>query len=134
MASRIDSALQFQQTALNLRAARQELLASNIANADTPNYKARDIDFASALRGALSGTTGSLPLSTTSAQHLGGVTGDSVMGAPLRYRTVLQPSADGNTVDMDVERAQFADNALRYEASVRFVSQKIKGVLTALQG
>lgn len=134
MTSRIDSALQFQQTALNLRAARQELLASNIANADTPNYKARDIDFASALQGALSGTTGSLPLNTTSAQHLGGATGDSVMGAPLRYRTVLQPSADGNTVDMDVERAQFADNALRYEASVRFVSEKIKGVLTALQG
>lgn len=134
MTSRIDGALQFQQTALNLRAARQELLASNIANADTPNYKARDLDFASALQGALSGTPGSLPLNTTAPQHLSGATGDSVMGAPLRYRTVLQPSADGNTVDMDVERAQFADNALRYEASVRFISEKIKGVLTALQG
>jgi flagellar basal-body rod protein FlgB len=56
------------------------------------------------------------------------------MGAPVMYRTVLQPSADGNTVDMDVERAQFADNALRYEASLSFVSDKVKSVLTALQG
>ncbi len=134
MTSRIDNALQFQQTALNLRAARQELLASNIANADTPNYKARDIDFASALQGAVSGTPGSLPLNTTSPKHLGGATGESVLGAPVQYRTVLQPSADGNTVDMDVERAQFADNALRYEASLRFVSEKVKDVLTALQG
>jgi flagellar basal-body rod protein FlgB len=134
MTSRIDSSLQFQQTALNLRAARQELLASNIANADTPNYKARDIDFASALQGAVAGSSGNLPLNTTSPRHLSGATGESVMGAPVMYRKVLQPSADGNTVDMDVERAQFADNALRYEASVRFVSERVKDVLTALQG
>lgn len=140
MTSKIDDALQFHQTALKLRGARQELLASNIANADTPNYKAKDIDFASALQGALSGSSGQLgspgqlPLAATSPRHLGGATGESVMGAPVMYRNALQPSADGNTVDMDVERAQFADNALRYEASVRFVSEKIKGVLTALQG
>jgi flagellar basal-body rod protein FlgB len=135
MTSKIDNALQFQQAALNLRAARQELLASNIANADTPNYKARDIDFASALQGALSGTPAQLPLATSSPRHLGGgATGENVMGAPVMYRNVLQPSADGNTVDMDVERAQFADNALRYEASVRFVSEQVKNVLTALQG
>jgi flagellar basal-body rod protein FlgB len=134
MPSNIDSTLQFQQTALNLRAARQELLASNIANADTPNYKARDIDFASALQGALSGNTAKLPLTTTAPNHSGGATGTAVMGAPVMYRNVLQPSADGNTVDMDVERAQFADNALRYEASTNFVSGQIKDVLTALQG
>ena len=134
MTGKIDDALQFQQTALKLRAARQELLASNIANADTPNYKAKDIDFASALQGALSGNTAQLPLAATSLRHLNGATGESVMGAPVMYRNALQPSADGNTVDMDVERAQFADNALRYEVSVRFVSEKIKGVLTALQG
>lgn len=134
MTSRINEALQFHQSALNLRAARQELLASNIANADTPNYKARDIDFASALQGALSGNTAKLSLAATSIKHLGGATGESVMGAPVMYRNVLQPSADGNTVDMDIERAQFADNALRYEASVNFVSGKIKDVLTALQG
>jgi len=132
MSSRIDSALQFNQTALSLRSARQELIASNIANADTPNYKAKDIDFASALQGAMSGNKANLPLTTTSTSHLGGTTGQSVMGAPVMYRNVLQPSADGNTVDMDVERAQFADNALRYEASVAFVSGKIKDVLAAL--
>ena len=134
MTSRINDALQFNQTALSLRAARQELLASNVANADTPNYKAKDIDFASALRGALADSTAKLPLVATSTAHLGGATGESVMGEPIKYRAVLQPSADGNTVDMDVERAQFADNALRYEASVRFVSDQIKEVLTALQG
>lgn len=135
MTSKIDDALQFQQTALKLRAARQELLASNIANADTPNYKAKDIDFASALQGALEGSPAQLPMTATSPRHLGGhPSGESVMGAPVMYRTVLQPSADGNTVDMDVERAQFADNALRYEASVRFVSEQVKNVLAALQG
>ena len=132
MTSRIDSTFQFNQTALSLRSARQELLASNIANADTPNYKAKDIDFASALQGAMSGNKANLPLTTTSASHFGAATGESVMGSPVMYRNVLQPSADGNTVDMDVERAQFADNALRYEASVTFVSGKVKDVLAAL--
>lgn len=135
MSSRIDDMFRLHQTALNLRAARQELLASNIANADTPNYKARDIDFASALKGAMTGSGDKLAVATTSAGHLSGdASGQSVMGAPVLYRTPVQPSADGNTVDMDVERAQFADNALRYEASVRFVSDEAKDVLAALQG
>jgi len=134
MSSRIDEMFKFHQTALNLRATRQELLASNIANADTPNYKAKDIDFASALQGALTGSGDKLAVATTSSAHLSGAAGGSVLGAPVMYRTPLQPSADGNTVDMDVERAQFADNALRYEASVRFVSDEAKDVLAALQG
>ena len=134
MSSRIDNMFQFNQAALNLRAARQELIAANIANADTPNYKARDIDFASALQGAMAGSEAKLPMMTTANNHLGGASGDTVMGAPVLYRSVLQPSADGNTVDMDVERAQFADNALRYEASVKFVSDQAKDVLAALQG
>jgi flagellar basal-body rod protein FlgB len=134
MSGRIDNMFQFNQAALNLRATRQELIAANIANADTPNYKARDIDFASALRGAMSGTGESLPITTTSPAHFGELSGESVMGAPVLYRKVIQPSADGNTVDMDVERAQFADNALRYEASVKFVSDQAKDVLAALQG
>ncbi len=134
MSGRIDSVFQFNQAALNLRAARQELIAANIANADTPNYKARDIDFASALQGAMSGSGASLPLATTSSGHLGESTGESVLGSPVLYRSVIQPSADGNTVDMDIERAQFADNALRYEASVKFVSDQVKDVLAALQG
>ena len=134
MTSSIDAMFRFQQAALNLRAARQELVASNIANADTPNYKAKDIDFASALQGALSGSGQKLPVVATSPQHLAGATGESVMGAPVQYRKPLQPSADGNTVDMDVERAQFADNALRYEASLTFVTNDVKNVLAALQG
>jgi flagellar basal-body rod protein FlgB len=134
MSSRIDNMFQFNQAALNLRAARQELIAANIANADTPNYKAKDIDFASALQGAISGNGAKLPVTTTSTAHLSGGNGESIMGAPVLYRSVIQPSADGNTVDMDVERAQFADNALRYEASVKFVSDQAKDVLAALQG
>ncbi|MDO8811342.1 MAG: flagellar basal body rod protein FlgB [Gallionella sp.] len=134
MINKLDDALRFQQTALSLRAARQELLASNIANADTPNYKARDINFASALQNALAGTATELPTVKTSPMHLEGNSGASILGAPVMYRRPVQPSADGNTVDMDVERAQFADNALRYEASVRFVSEQMKAMLTAIQG
>ena len=134
MVNKLDDALRFHQTALNLRAARQELLASNIANADTPNYKARDIDFASALQNALAGTSPKLPVVQTSPMHFGGNTGDSILGSPVMYRRPVQPSADGNTVDMDVERAQFADNALRYEASVKFASDELKDMLAVIQG
>lgn len=134
MTGKIDNMLQFHQVALGLRATRQELLASNIANADTPNYKAKDIDFASALQGALAGSAANLPLTRTSPLHLGSPSGETALGAPVMYRIPNQPSADGNTVDMDIERTQFADNALRYEAGVRFVSDEIKNVLIALQG
>ena len=134
MSGKIDDALRFNQTALNLRAARQELLASNIANADTPNFKAKDIDFASALKGALTGNSPKLAMAASAAAHLSGDAGKSVMGAQVQYRHAVQPSADGNTVDMDVERAQFADNALRYEASVKFVSDDIKKLLSVIQG
>ena len=134
MISPIDQALQFQQTALQLREARQELIASNIANADTPNYQARDIDFASALQGALGNQPGSLQMAGTAPQHLGGSAGASVLGAPVQYRAVIQPSADGNTVNMDAERAQFAENTIRYEASLKFIGQQVKDILTSLQG
>lgn len=134
MISRLDEAMRFHQTALSLRSARQELLASNIANADTPNYKARDIDFASALKNALGGSVAQLPVAKTSAQHLEGNAGGAILGAPVMYRRPVQPSADGNTVDMDTERAQFAENALRYEASVKFVSDEFKDVMSAMQG
>ena len=90
MTSRIDSTFQFNQTALSLRSARQELLASNIANADTPNYKAKDIDFASALQGAMSGNKPILPLTTTSNSHFGAATGENVMGSPVMYRNAVR--------------------------------------------
>lgn len=134
MINKLDEMLRFHQTALSLRSARQELLASNIANADTPDYKARDVDFASALQNAMSGTATKLPVVTSSPMHLDGNTGSTLLGSPVMYRRPVQPSADGNTVDMDVERAQFADNALRYEASVKFVSDELKDMLAAIQG
>jgi flagellar basal-body rod protein FlgB len=133
MSGKIDEMMQFQQTALRLLEARQQLLASNVANADTPNYKARDIDFASALKQAVTDQGGKLPPTTTAPNHLGAASGQTVMGAPVQYRVPLQPSADGNTVNMDVERAQFADNAMRYQASLKFISDDIKGVLEALK-
>jgi flagellar basal-body rod protein FlgB len=134
MLNKLDEMVRFHQTALSLRGARQELLASNIANADTPNFKARDIDFASALQNALAGSSPKLAVTKSSAMHLEGQAGGSILGSPVLYRSPIQPSADGNTVDMDVERAQFTDNALRYEASVKFVSDDLKGLLSAIQG
>ncbi len=121
MIGKLDDYLRFNEAALNLRAQRQEVIASNIANADTPNYKARDIDFASALTEVL-GRAGS---ATGLAAH---------PGAGLLYRTPAQGAVDGNTVDMDVERNQFADNALRYEASITLMNAQIKHMLAALQG
>jgi flagellar basal-body rod protein FlgB len=134
MINKLDEALRFHQSALSLRGARQELLASNIANADTPGYKARDFNFSSALQNAVAGTAVKLPMTTSSSMHLEGNAGSTVMGTPVQYRRPDQPSADGNTVNMDVERAQFADNALRYEASVKFTSDELKDMLAALQG
>jgi flagellar basal-body rod protein FlgB len=137
MMGKLDEALRFQETALSLRAQRQQLLASNIANADTPNYKARDMDFNSALQNAVTrGTPAAAPqLAKTTAAHLNGSNPDATAnGIPLLYRTPAQGSADGNTVDMDAERNQFTDNALRYEASLTLISAQIKNMLNALQG
>ena len=132
MASKIDNALSFQTRALGLRAYRQEVLASNIANADTPNFKARDFDFTSALKEAVAGrSNGALNLATTNARHLPG-TADAAP-ARLLYRTTVQPSVDGNTVDMDVERGQFSENAMQYEASLTFITSQIKLLQAAVQ-
>ena len=135
MANSIDAALNFHAKALNVRASRQELLASNIANADTPGYKARDLDFGKTLSAALAGggSTGDVNLVRTSAGHLPGAAQKSGPGAAL-YRTAVQPSIDGNTVDMDVERAQFADNAIHYEANLQFLNSQLKSLLAAIQG
>ena len=138
MIGKLDDYMRFNETALSLRSQRQELLASNIANADTPNYKARDIDFASALQGAMAGSTPPAGvLKATSAAHIGGA-GQSrdflPNGTPVQYRIPAQGSVDGNTVDMDVERNQFADNALRYEAGITMLNMQIRGLMTAIQG
>jgi len=132
MSNQIDTDMQFHQQALNLRAYRQEVLASNIANADTPNYKARDIDFKAALQGAAS-SSGPLQLARTASGHLGGGTSTNPTGAPLQYRTETQSSVDGNTVNIDTERAAFAENAVQYEASLAFVTQFMRHIQSALQ-
>lgn len=136
MVDRIDSAFRFYQQAVSLRSQRQEVLSANIANADTPGYKARDFDFSSALRDAVgSRSVTRLPdtaLALTSAGHIP-ATAKSTAGAALLYRVPLQPSLDGNTVDMDAERVAFADNTLRYQGSITILSQRIKGMMSALQ-
>ena len=131
--SKFDEAIAFQSKALGLRAYRQQVLAENIANADTPNYKARDFSFKSALDSAMAGrATGGLAMERTAPGHLSGPTGRAL--ADLKFRQPMQSSADGNTVEMDVERAEFAENALRYEASLTFINSRIKGLMTAIQG
>ena len=122
----------FMQDALNLRAYRQQILASNIANADTPNYKARDIDFAKELQRAQGVQAGRLGMAATSANHL--QASGSMLNAQALYRTPVQPSIDGNTVDMDVERAQFADNAIHYQFVLDRISSKMKTMLAAIRG
>ena len=131
MSSKLDAAIAFERQALNLRAYRQQVLGANIANADTPNYKARDFDFKSALDSAMAGKTdASLPLATTAKNHLPGM----LQGGPtaLKYRTETQSSVDGNTVDMDVERSQIADNAIQYQILTQLISDKFKLVKTAM--
>ena len=132
MLNKIDQAFAFQEKALGLRAQRQQVLAANIANADTPNYKARDFDFASALKSAVAGrSSGDLTLARTASMHLAGA-GDGTP-ARLMYRTPSQGSVDGNTVDMDIERGQFAENAVQYEAGLTFITHQIKLLNAALQ-
>lgn len=115
--------------AAQLREHRAGVLAANIANADTPHYKARDVDFGALLEQAGAGGVG---LRTTHDAHLrpGGTQGE----AALKYRNPLQPSLDGNSVDVHVEHAAFAENALQYQTSLQFLDARIKGVLKALTG
>lgn len=134
MIDRLDSDFRVQQAALNLRAQRQTVLASNIANADTPHYKARDMDFRSVLGDALAGRkSGDLSLARTSATHLApqGPNGSTV---GLRYRAEYQGAVDGNTVNMDVERAAFAENAVHVEALLTFMRGRFKDLQAAIQG
>jgi flagellar basal-body rod protein FlgB len=132
VANKIDSAFSFQQQALGLRAYRQQVLAGNIANADTPHYKARDFDFGAALEAAMAGRNeGDLQVARTHPAHLEGTGGEGV--PRLSYRTPWQDAADGNTVEMDVERTEFADNAIRYEAGLAFITHQLKLLTAAMQ-
>ena len=154
MIDRLTSTLDFNAKALQLRSERQKVLAGNIANADTPHYKAMDFDFSKALStatqkladpatGLAQPANASAPsmLQVSSdnhiatAQSLGNAGSSDVSTAVhLQYRKVGQPSMDGNTVDMDVEQARFADNSVRYEASLKFINGQISTLLSAIKG
>lgn len=122
------------EQALNLRSQRAGMLAANLANADTPHYKARDVDFAAVLR-SQSNDNG-MSMRATNVQHLSASRG-SVGGfddTTLKYRIPQQPSLDGNTVDEQVEKSEFATNAVRYMASLKFIENRVSGVIRALRG
>lgn len=119
------------EQALMARARRAGVLAANLANADTPNYKARDIDFGNALEGA--GVQSDFVLATTVAAHLGGAAGQPA-GGYLKYRIPFQASLDGNTVETPIEMAAFSENAVRYQASLMFINRTINAIETALTG
>jgi flagellar basal-body rod protein FlgB len=130
MASLEQSLSVFSQ-AMNLRSQRQQVLASNIANADTPNYKARDFSFEKAMQNAMAGRgSDSLAMTTTASGHLPGAGGSGM--AALQFRSETQSAVDGNTVDMDVERTQMTENALQYQIVSQFVSDQFKGLRSAL--
>ncbi len=129
---KMESVLAFQRRALGVQSMRQQLVASNIANADTPHYKARDIDFRAALVAARRGTAAG-GLSTTHPRHIASRDASD----PARfvgYRTEVQSAVDGNTVDMDQERAAFAESTLHYEASLNFITRMLRGMRTAITG
>ncbi len=114
--------------ALRVHGQRMGVVANNLANADTPGYKARDVDFRAVLSEAQAASAG---LRTTHAGHLAGADGGA---APRLWRVPSQPSADGNTVDAPMEQARFAEASLRYEATLRFIDGKVKGLITAITG
>lgn len=126
----LDNILDLHAQALQLRSRRAEVLAANLANADTPNYKARDIDFSTLLDSAQNPES---HLKTTNPQHISLVASDPSK-AELLYRQPYQPSLDGNTVETEVEQAQFADNAVQYQAVFTLLNSRIKNVLTAIRG
>lgn len=136
MTKEIDRMFNLHQAALGARGYRSQVLASNIANADTPGYQARDVDFKAVLAEAAGAQSGQqATMVRTSSRHMGpGAPNGATPVGPLVYRTVTQASIDNNTVDVNVERAQFADNAMRYEASLTFINARIKSLMAAIQG
>jgi flagellar basal-body rod protein FlgB len=148
MSNRLTEALDFHGRALLLRADRQKVLASNIANADTPRFAARDFDFKAALAeatgspsaaGTAKPVSAPVPVAQTHAGHLQGAGGGTggpgrIDSTALKYRVAEQPTLDGNSVDLDRERANFADNAVRYEAGLRFINGSVRTLLSAIRG
>ncbi|VXC31450.1 flagellar component of cell-proximal portion of basal-body rod [Pseudomonas sp. 8Z] len=134
MSINFGSALGIHEKALTFRAQRAEVLANNIANADTPNYKARDLDFASVLAAESSRQQrGPVSLNRTDSRH---IAADGVPSgeAELPYRTPFQASLDQNTVDLQIEQSNYAENTVQLQASFTFLNSKFKGLTAALRG
>jgi len=138
MFDRLTSALDFQGKALVLRAERQRTIASNIANADTPGYVARDFNFREAMTQALD-PQGSASLAQPSSsaadpRHLPLNASGASLGSNLGYAVQTQPAMDGNSVDLDRERSNFVDNSVRYESTLRFINGYSRTILSAITG
>jgi flagellar basal-body rod protein FlgB len=132
MINRLTDSLHFQTQALVLRSERQRLIASNIANADTPGYQAREMNFAQALREATGGAKAG-EMAATQPGHIQPAAG--ARAEPnLLYATPSQTNLDRNTVDLDRERAAFADNSVKYEAALRFINADVKQIVEAIKG
>ena len=131
MAISLERALGLHEQALNFRIQRAEVLANNIANADTPGYKARDLDFGLVL--AQANESQHVRMNTTSNKHLNGLV-DSDGDSQMLYRNPSQPSIDGNTVDDEAETAQYMENAMQFQASFRFLDGRFKAVISAIRG
>ncbi|MDH3645482.1 MAG: flagellar basal body rod protein FlgB [Gammaproteobacteria bacterium] len=128
MAFSFNEAFGMHPQAISVRGKRMEIIASNLANADTPGYQARDLDFREVLRKE----GGNLRTVRTHDRHLGH--SETVPEAALKYRTPLQPSVDGNTVDPQFEQTSFADNAIRFQASLMFLDGRIRSLSDAITG
>lgn len=132
MADRLENYLSFTRQAMGLRAYRQELLASNIANADTPYFKAKDIDFKAALNAAMGKQQPqALPLTLTDPRHIAN-NAQPTLESLVQFRSEYMSAVDGNTVNMDIERNAFAENSLQYDAQVTFGTDKIRTMNTAI--
>ena len=144
MFANLTEGLDFHSKALVLRAERQRVIASNIANADTPGYAGRDINFKQAMSAATGSATATLRTAPNAEGARSGITHSrhipiqasttSLDATKLDYTVQTQPAMDGNSVDMDRERASFTDNAIRYEATLRFINGSSKTILSAIQG
>lgn len=139
MAISFDNALGIHQQALTVRDRRAELISNNLANVDTPNFKARDVDFKAMLNQQVNATsatasTQSVKLAATRGNHFDFSSVSEDADGDLLYRTPLQPSVDGNSVDENIEQAEFAKNALNWQASFQFLSAKFKGLKDAIRG
>ncbi|MBN4073753.1 flagellar basal body rod protein FlgB [bacterium AH-315-E07] len=128
-----ENAIGIHADALSLRSKRLEVLAANLVNADTPGYKARDIDFRSALNAA-STDISAKQLKTTHAGHIGSGVGSSNSDFEIKYRIPTQPTMDGNTVEAEVEQTEFARNAAQYQASLQFLGGRFQGLRKAITG